>query len=248
MAQRIAFHYFPGDSFLHRWDSRCKFFGLLIVTLTLIPSKTNWLIFDSFLFIALFLFSRLPLKQFFRDFRAWAIFLFALFLFQALFTPGPRILDFSWLPLSRDGIYLGGITCWRLGIILGFATLFTAVTRPRDLRDALTWFLRPFPFIPGRRIGLMVSLTLRFFSITLEIADEVRQAHKARLGDRVRNPFRKAKRMTLPILRRSFSRAEDVTFALAARGFREDQPIEINKINMVHLLPLLPLIGIYAVL
>jgi len=70
----------------------------------------------------------LPLKQFFRDFWIWVIFLFALFLFQAFFTPGPRLSFFPQLPVSQDGVRLGGFTCWRLAVILGYAVLFTAIT------------------------------------------------------------------------------------------------------------------------
>jgi len=85
----------------------------------------------------------------------------------------------------------------------------------------------------------MVSLTLRFFSLILDQAEEVRLAHKARLGDRNRNPFRKAKYLSLPLLRRSFSRAEDVTLALAARGYRDDIPVRLSRIPLPHLVPVI---------
>jgi energy-coupling factor transporter transmembrane protein EcfT len=89
----------------------------------------------------------------------------------------------------------------------------------------------------------MVSLTLRFFAIILDQADEVRLAHKARLGDQNRNPFRRAKFLALPLLRRSFSRAEEVTLALVARGYRDDLPIQIPKLPISHLIPLFLLLG-----
>ena len=54
----------------------------------------------------------------------------------------------------------GIFSCWRLGLILGYSVLFTAVTRPRELQSTLIYFLKPIPLIPERRIGLMVSLTL----------------------------------------------------------------------------------------
>jgi biotin transport system permease protein len=243
---RIAFHYFPGNSLLHRWDARCKFFGLLMITATLLQSKIVWLTFDSILLIGLLILSRLPFRQFFRDFWIWAIFLFALLLFQAFFTPGSRLPAFPWLPASKEGLILGGITVWRLGLILSFSILFTAMTRPRELQDALIWLLKPVPFLPERRIGLMVSLTLRFFSIILDQADEVRLAHKARLGDQNKNPFRRAKFLALPLLRRSFSRAEDVTLALAARGFRDDLPLQLPKLPFSHLIPLFILLGFFV--
>jgi biotin transport system permease protein len=245
---RIALHYFPGNSLLHRWDARCKFFGLLMITATLLQSKITWLIFDSTLLMGLLILLRLPLRQFFRDFRIWAIFLFALFLFQAFLTPGPRVSAFRWLPVSQDGLCFGSLTCWRLGLILSFSILFTAITRPRELQDALIWLLKPIPFLPERRIGLMVSLTLRFFTIILDQAEEVDLAHKARLGDRNKNPFRRAKFLALPLLRRSFSRAEDVTLALAARGFRDDLPLRLPKLPYSQLIPLLCIPGFSAVI
>jgi energy-coupling factor transporter transmembrane protein EcfT len=92
----------------------------------------------------------------------------------------------------------------------------------------------------------MVSLTLHFFTIILDQAEEVNLAHKARLGDRNRNPFRRAKFLALPLLRRSFSRAEDVTLALAARGFRDDLPLQLPKLPFSHLVPLLILLVCFA--
>jgi len=245
---RIALHYFPGNSVLHRWDARCRLFGLLMITATLLQSKITWLTFDSILLIGLLILSRLPLRQFFRDFWLWAILLLALFLFQAFFTPGPRISLLPWLPVSEDGLRLGSFTCWRLGLILGYAVLFTAITRPREIQDTLVWLLKPVPFLPERRIGLMVSLTIHFFAIILDQAEEVRLAHNARLGDQNKNPFRRAKFLALPLLRRSFSRAEDVTLALAARGFRDDIPLQLPKLPLSHLLPLLFLLGFLVVI
>jgi energy-coupling factor transporter transmembrane protein EcfT len=94
----------------------------------------------------------------------------------------------------------------------------------------------------------MVSLTLRFFSLILDQAEEVRLAHKARLGDENKNPFRKAKFLALPLLRRSFSRAEDVTIALATRGFRDDLPLQLPKMPFPHLIPLLAFIGFLMII
>jgi len=240
---RIALHYFPGNSPLHRWDARCKLLGLLMITTTLLQSKIPWLILDSGILVGLLILARLPLRQLLHDFKAWAIFLLMLFFFQVFFAQGPRLSSIPWLPISIEGLRLGAFTCWRLGLILGYAVLFSAVTRPRDLQYTVIWLLRPVPFIPERRIGLMVSLTLRFFSLIMDQAEEVHLAHMARLGDRNKNPFRRAKFLALPLLHRSFSRAEDVTLALAARGYRDDLPFQLQKLPITHLIPLLILLG-----
>lgn len=244
MAGRVALHYLPGNSCLHRWDARCKLLGLLIVTATLLQTRVPWLILDSAILVGLVILSRLSLRRFSRDLRTWAIFLFILFLFQIFFTQGARLSSAQWLPFSKEGLRQGGFTCWRLGLILGYAVLFSSVTRPRELQDTVTWFLKPIPFLPERRVGLMVSLTLRFFSLILDQAEEVRLANKARLGDRNKNPFRRTKFSVLPILNRSFSRAEDVTLALAARGYRDDIPLHFARMRYSDLIPLLVLLGL----
>jgi biotin transport system permease protein len=217
------------------------------MTLSLIPANTLWLLGDSVMLTGLIFLSRLPRRRFIGELRAWGFYLFVIFLFQALFTPGSRWQGLSWLPMTRNGILLGGFACWRLGLMLGYGVLFTAITRPREVQEALFWFLKPFPFLPARRIGLMVSLTLRFFSVILDQAEEVRLAHKARLGDRCRNPIRKVRFLALPLLRRSFARSEDVTLALAARGYRDDVPVRLSRMPLSHLIPVL-LFGVLVVL
>ncbi len=216
-----------------------------MVTATLIQIKIEWLILDGVLFLGLLLLSRLPLRSFLRDLRSWMILLFVLFLFQVFLTPGTPLAGIHSIPISVEGLRLGGLTSCRLAVLLCYAILFTAVTRPRELQDALIWFLNPIPFLPARRIGLMVSLTLRFFSLILNEAEEVQLAHKARLGDRQRNPLRKAKFLALPILRRSLSRAEDVTLALAARGYRDDIPLRLPPLPILQILPVLCLLLLF---
>lgn len=243
---RITFHYIPGSSFLHQWDGRCKFLGLIMVTTTLLQLKLTWLFFNSLLFVGLTFSSRLPIRSFLRDLKMWTPFLIILFLFQLFLYEGRGSSIFPWLPISKEGLFWGGVTCWRLGLILGFGILFTAVTRPRELQNTITWLLKPIPFAPERRIGLMLSLTLRFFTIILDQFEEVRLAHKIRLGDQMRNPLRKAKSLTLPIIRRSFSRAEEVTYALLARGYHEDLAIKFPKFPYLQLIPLIFLLTFYS--
>ncbi len=148
---RIAFHYVPGHSFLHLWDARCKILGLLTITLSLLQFKTSLFIFNSVILIGLLILSQFPLKQFLREFKLWAFLLFILFLFQILFAQGTRLFHHLWLPISKEGLALGGITVWRLGLILCYATLFTGVTRPKELQEAITWFIKPLPFLSEKK-------------------------------------------------------------------------------------------------
>ena len=248
MAQRLALHYFPGNSILHRWDARCKLVGLVMITVTLLRTTLTWLVVDSVILLFLLFVSRLPVRSFLRDLRHWFLFLIVLFLFQVFFSDHSQARILPGVPIGEEGIRMGGLNCWRIGVILGYSVLFTALTRPREIQDSLMWFLRPLPLVPARRIGFMVSLTLRFFSTILDQTEEVWLAHKARLGDRSRNPLKKMKFLGLPIIRRSFCRVEDVTLALLARGFREDLTLHLPELKICHVVPLLILLFIIIAL
>jgi energy-coupling factor transporter transmembrane protein EcfT len=216
---------------------------LLISVFLVRPSALIYLS-GSLLLLSLVFISCLSLKYFLREFKFWSMMIFILFLLQIFMTPGTRLSLFPWLPISREGLRQGGFISWRLGLWLGYAFLFTAVTRPRDLTETLVWMLTPFPFVPRRRIALMVALTLRFFARFLDQMSEIRTAYLARLGEKNRPFIRKIKCLTLPLLRRSFLEVDEVTYALLARGYQETLPHRLPPIPFSHLIPLIILFGI----
>ncbi len=236
MAHRIGFHFQPGSSPLHGWDARCKFFAMAALTLGLFRMHLPGLTTFTLVMILAVAVSGIPLKSFLRDLRTWAFLLTAIFILQAVFHPSTDYIWSSAIPLTRTGLEQASLTCWRLTLILCFATLFTLTTRPKDLQDAITWLLRPFPFIPARRVALMVSLMLRFLPLILEQADEIRMAMKSRLGHERKNPLRKIQWMALPIFRKSVVRADQLALALTARGYREDLPLRLPSLPRSHLL------------
>lgn len=235
---RIAFHYIPKDTFIHRWDARCKFFGFLFITASLIQIKISLFLFHSILLFLLFFLSRSPVRSIARELKFWVMFLFMLFIFHSLFTPGVPIYFNPYLPIKKEGLLSGSLTCWRLGLILGYAVLFTSVTRPQELRDTIAWILKPFPSIPNRRIGLMVSMAWKFFYRFLDHKEEVSLAHQARLGNLNRNPIKKIKSLLLPLLRKALIEVEEVTFALAVRGYHDDLPISLPQVPISHWIPI----------
>lgn len=231
MAARLAFHYFPGNSPLHRWDARCKFLALLALTVGLLHMTGPALALFSGLFLVLLGIGSLPGRALLRDLKGWAFFLGIIFLLQALSyeESAPRLIP--WLPMTYAGLSFAALTCWRLLLILCYATVFTFVTRPRQLQDGIAWLLKPFPFLPARRIALMMTLTLKFLPLILDQADEVSMAGRSRLAHRRKNPFKRSKYFVLPLFRRSLIRADELALALAARGYREDLPLRLPGIS-----------------
>ncbi len=224
---------------LHRWDPRCKFIGLALATFGLLHMDEKALVYFSLLLAAALASSRLPLKAVVHDLKAWSLFLLFIFVVQALSFSDPPARVVPWLPVSESGLRAATLSCWSLGLILGYGVLFTFVTRPRDLQNALIWFLRPFPFLPAQRIALMVTLTLRLVPLIMDQMEEVSLATKSRLGSQRKNLLRRAKFLVLPLFRRSFIRTDELALALAARGYREDRPMQLPPIPLVHVLALI---------
>lgn len=234
MAGRLAFHYIHRESMLHRWDARCKLPALFLASVGILHMYEVALSAFSALLVAAVICARLPWNALLRDLKMWGLFLAVIFCLQALFHTGDgqRIVD--WLPVGIDGLHRAALTCWRLLLILSFAAVFTAVTRPRDLQNAIIWFLGPFPFLPARRIALMAALTTRFLPSILDRADDIRTASRSRLGDTRKNPLQRMKYFALPLFRRSLIQADELALALAARGYREDLPVRMKRIPATH--------------
>lgn len=235
MAGRLIFHFTPGDSALHRWDARCKFAGLLVISIGLLYMDVPGLSLFSAAFAVSLPLSRLPWKEFFKDLRLWGLFLLFIFCLQAVSLSGREPSVLPWLTVTKPGLVLAFLSCWRLALILCYATLFTAVTRPHDLQDALVWIMKPFPFLPARRIALMVSLTLRFLPLIMDHGEEVRLAGRSRLAHQRRNLLERIKYFALPLFRKSLLRADQMALALAARGYDEDLPARMGGIPARHL-------------
>jgi energy-coupling factor transporter transmembrane protein EcfT len=241
MAYRLAFHYIPGSSAIHNWDVRCKLLGVLLISFCLLHAGAMALAGFSAILALVAVISHLPWKTILNDLKSWGLLLFVIFIVSAFSTPGPRFTALPWLPVSRSGMELALITCWRLGLIIGYGVVFTAVTRHREFQNALIWLLKPFPFVPARRVAFMATLTIRFIPLILDQAEDVRMALRARLGDQRKGPLQRMKFTAIPLLRRSFLRADELALAVAARGYREDLPLAPSPIPRGHLIGLLVL-------
>ena len=217
----LSLHYSPGQSPLHRWDARCKLLAVIVVSLLLWRAFPLTLAGFSLILATTFRLARLPARTMLKELRSWLGLLLVFFVMHAGFTPGAPPLTLPWIPCSKPGLIQGALACWRLGLLLGYAVLFTATTRPRSVRAAITWCLQPFKFLPANRIAFMASLTMRLVPMVLDHLAEVKEAHQARLGNLIRHPVRRSKYLILPLFRRTLLQGDELALALAARGYGE---------------------------
>jgi biotin transport system permease protein len=69
----------------------------------------------------------------------------------------------------------------------------------------------------------MVSLFVRFLPLLLEKATEVSDAQKSRCFHLKKNPVKKIKNITVPLITKVFNSADNLAIAMASRCYNENR-------------------------
>jgi energy-coupling factor transporter transmembrane protein EcfT len=219
MAELTAFAYVPGNALLHRLDVRVKLLGLLGISALGLKADPLGLLLLSLFLVILIVAQRLPLGTMLRQLRLFGALLLLVWISRALATPGTPWLSWGPIQLSRPGVVEGGLVCCRLVLTLAAGLLFTAGTRPSELKAACHWLLRWVPGIPAGQVAVMVGLVIRFFPLILQNAQEIRAAQQARCIHYRKNPIFRARIFAVALLRKTFQTAEELALAMEARCY-----------------------------
>jgi len=115
-----------------------------------------------------------------------------------------------------SGASVAGFVVLRLATLLLLAGLVTLTTRASDMIESLTSglrILRPLGVNPAK-VGLAISLALRFIPVLAQITTEVREAQKARGMEH------SIVAVAMPVAIRMLKMADDISDAIDARGYR----------------------------
>ena len=143
--------YYPTDSVVHGLDPRVKMLGALALLVTLLlTDDPRAYAFMTAALLALVVLSRLSPSFLLRNLASLKWLLVIVFVMHGLLTRGTPIFDFApWL--TREGLAVGAVFAWRVGLMVSMATVLTATTSPVDLGDGIERLLGPF-----ERVGLPV--------------------------------------------------------------------------------------------
>jgi energy-coupling factor transporter transmembrane protein EcfT len=213
--------YHSGEGLLYRIDVRFKLSFVIIIGLACIHASPAGLAFISLLLIAALAQLPLRLSSLVASF-GW-VFIFLLFVFgaRALSEPGDPVIVFQGLTVTREGIFQGLLVCWRLMILVISGVLLSVTTRSAEVTAGVAWLLRPVPLIPAQRVATMLGLVVRFLPLVLDQAREISAAQRARGVENRKNPFYRLKVSAIPLLRKSFERADRLSLAMEARCYTE---------------------------
>ncbi|OQX05444.1 MAG: hypothetical protein BWK80_52175 [Desulfobacteraceae bacterium IS3] len=148
------------------------------------------------------------------------------FIARALSTPGKILTEiriFVTLTVTEQGVYDGTLVCWRLLLIVVLGLLFTSTTRTSEVKAAVEWLFSPFPFIPGKRLGTMIGLLMRFIPMILNQVKETADAQRARGVENRKNPLYRLVKFVIPLMRRTFEDADKLILAMEARCYSENR-------------------------
>ncbi|SEB84938.1 biotin transport system permease protein [Paramicrobacterium humi] len=192
--------YRAGSSILHRLPAGAKLLGLVLLAVVItVPAPAAWNLGGAaVLVIALYLVAGLGLGELWRQVLAIRLLIVFVVAVPLLFMPIPTVLG----------------NAARMVLVLLLAALVTLTTRTSAMLDTVQRALVPFRRLGVNpdRIGLVLALTIRAVPVITGLAEQLRDAQRAR-GGRL-----SVRAYVVPLLVQSLRHADDTADALAARG------------------------------
>jgi energy-coupling factor transporter transmembrane protein EcfT len=214
---------------LHKLDARIKLVALLAISLSSLAAGGMALAMASLVVAGLFLQTRISLHALVTEIRYFLFFIAIIFIARAITTPGDPILPALQLKFSIQGIFSGGLMCWRLLIVVLLGLMWTATTSPALIRQSIQWLLRPIPGLSHQKIGTMIGLLIRFIPLIFLTIHDISDAQRARAIDLRKNPFYRMTKLTMGALRNIFVTADQLALAMEARCYQVNHtPLEWN--------------------
>jgi len=244
-----------GNSIIHKLDPRVKmFFVLVYVTVILMASTfTEYIYLFLIIFIPIYL-AKIPQQNFWKGLKAFMLLFAFTLLFHLFLTPGKVIFSFSHLTATYEGLRNGTIFTTRLFLMIISASFFTFTSAPFEIAAGIESILKPFKrfSIIFSEIPMMISIALRFIPTLIQEGERIIFAQRARGAQ-----IRRGKHLIpiiYPIIFSSLRRADQLAFALKARGYSPERertklhPLKIKSIDIIFIfysfLPLLTLMGV----
>ena len=219
--------YFPGTSFLHQLDPRCKIIATLIVIVAifLAESLPAYGLITVFILLCFFI-SHLPLKLILKSLKPlWVIIILTMGI-HVFTTSGTVIWQCGILHITWEGIRQGALMTARLIYLIVFSSLLTYTTSPIVLTDGIEHLLNPFRRVgvPAHELAMMMTIALRFIPTLLEETDRIMKAQTARGANFTSGSIMQRGRNMIPLLVplfvSAFRRADDLATAMEARCYR----------------------------
>lgn len=219
--------YFPGESILHKADSRVKIiltFAFSLVTFV-ISSYVGFLALAVFTIIGIKI-SKVPIRYTLKGLKPLVFVIVFSTLMNLLTTEGTAFFEYKFIKLTYEGVDTAIKITLRLSLLIMITSLMTLTTTPISLTDGLEKLMNPLKKVgaPIHEFAMMMTIALRFIPTLLEETDKIMKAQASRGADfESGNIIQRAKSfipVLVPLFVSAFRRADELAMAMEARCYR----------------------------
>lgn len=221
--------YFPGDSVIHRIDSRFKIvLDIIYVVMLFIADNFISLALAGIFILMVYAVSGIKAVMMLRSLKP----IMPLILFTAVlnlfFVSGTEEPLVEWwiITIYEEGINTAMFMMVRIVCLIIGMSLLTYTTSPIVLTDAIERLLSPLKKIklPVHELAMMMTIALRFIPTLIEETDKIMAAQKARGADLDTGGLMKRAKALVPILIplfvSAFKRANELAMAMECRCYK----------------------------
>lgn len=221
--------YFPGESVIHRLDSRAKLVLNLIYLVLLFVAKSFASLGLCVAFIlGCYLLSHIRLKLILKSIRPIIPLILITTVINVFFLSGEGdpLINWGFLKIYKEGLYTAGFNLIRVLTLITGMSLLTYTTSPIALTDAIERLMSPLKKIrfPVHEMSMMMTIALRFIPTLIEETNKIMMAQKSRGADMESGGLIKRVKAFIPILIplfvSAFKRANELALAMECRCYR----------------------------
>ena len=219
--------YFPGNSPIHKMDSRVKLLLDILYLVILFTTQSFTGLIAGLLFMVIcYLIAQINLTMILKSVKPIMPLMIFTAVLNLLFIKGETPL-FSWwiITIYPEGIRTSLFMLVRILALIVGMSLLTYTTSPIMLTDAIERLLNPLKKIhfPVHELSMMMTIALRFIPTLIEETDKIMSAQKARGAEMDTGSIFKRTKSLIPILIplfvSAFKRANELATAMECRCY-----------------------------
>jgi len=217
--------FYSQKSFLNLMDMRSKLILFIFINISTLYMNNIGLLAVSIGILSLYYFQKLSLFTILKEIHIFLFILLLVFISRSLTTTGTQItiFDTELFSITKEGIEDGLFFSWRLLTVVLFAILLIRTSTTIEIKATIQWFLKPIPFIPEKRVAVMLSLMIQYLPLIIEQAGEVNDAQKSRGIENRKNPIYRMTTFIIPWVSRIFTNADSLVYSMEARCYSENR-------------------------
>lgn len=220
--------YVEGCSRIHKMDGFAKLICMLLLLTAIICSDTAVGYGLVIVFVAVIIrLSEISVKAALGGVGHMYLFFLIIFLMNAAFFETDNSLWSWWLiNISVDGIVQGIQVVLNLALVMVLSNVLLATTSPLDITGAIESLISPLGYlrIPVHDVAMILGVAIQFIPIFIEESEMIKKAQTARGARFESKKFLERAQsvipMVVPIFISAFRRADELSLAMEARGYR----------------------------